>query len=148
MPEISIGTLSKRTGMAVSAIRYYEEIGLIHPNRTASGQRRFAKSDIRRIAFVIATQRLGFSLPEIRSQLALLPNNRTPTVEDWSVLSHHFQAKINARIQDLERLRDTLDGCIGCGCLSLKKCALYNPNDIAAKSGPGPRFLLAKKDPG
>lgn len=148
MPEISIGTLSKRTGMAVSAIRYYEEIGLIQPNRTASGQRRFAKSDIRRISFIIAAQRLGFSLPEIRSQLAWLPNNRTPTVEDWSELSTHFQAKINTRIQDLERLRDTLDGCIGCGCLSLKKCALYNPNDIAAKSGTGPQFLLTKKDPG
>lgn len=142
MNEVSIGFLSKRTGIAVSAIRYYEEIGLLHPNRTATGQRRFLKSDIRRVSFVIAAQRFGFTLPEIKAQLDLLPNNRTPTIGDWEVLSEHFKSVLNQHIKELENLRDTLNSCIGCGCLSLQKCKLYNPDDIAGQSGAGPQLLF------
>ncbi len=142
MAEISIGFLSKRTGLAVSALRYYEDIGILFPNRTASGQRRFAKSDLRRVAFVIAAQKFGFTLPEIKSQLDLLPNNRTPTKQDWSVLSQNFRSALTQRIQEMERLRDTLEGCIGCGCLSLTACKLYNPDDQAGEKGPGPQVLF------
>ena len=142
MAKISIGFLSKRTGLAVSALRYYEDIGILFPNRTASGQRRFAKSDLRRVAFVIAAQKFGFTLPEIKSQLDLLPNNRTPTKQDWSALSQNFKTTLNRRIQDMERLRDTLEGCIGCGCLSLGTCNLYNPDDQVGQNGPGPQILF------
>ena len=142
MKEISIGTLARRTGLAVSAIRYYEERGMVRPERNAGGQRRFKRSDIRRLSFVNVTQKFGFSLERIAELLATLPDGRTPSARDWTRMSGQFQSELNARIRELEVLRDKLDGCIGCGCLSLDKCALYNPDDTARGRGPGPRYLL------
>ncbi len=141
-PEISIGFLARRTGLAVSAIRYYETQGLISPERNAGGQRRFPRSDIRRLSFVIMAQKFGFSIARIRELLATLPDNRTPNARDWARISRVFRAELDARIASLEAMRDQLDGCIGCGCLSLEKCALYNPADGAADLGTGPRYLL------
>jgi len=142
---VSIGALAKRTGLAVSAIRYYEAQGLIHPWRNAGGQRRFQRADIRRLSFVMISQQFGFSLPEIRTVLDGLPGARTPTPEDWARISTEFRAALNARIETLEKLRDNLDGCIGCGCLSLPKCALYNPADSAREKGVGPRYLMGDR---
>ena len=139
---LSIGYLAERTGLAVSAIRYYEAQGLLEPWRNAGGQRRFHRADIRRLSFVMIAQNLGFTLPEIREQLNSLPGGRTPTKEDWSRLSEGFRAHLDARIATLQKLRDNLDGCIGCGCLSLPSCALYNAKDRAAQKGQGPRYLL------
>ncbi|KUP93040.1 redox-sensitive transcriptional activator SoxR [Tritonibacter horizontis] len=139
---LSIGYLAERTGLAVSAIRYYEAQGLLEPWRNAGGQRRFHRADIRRLSFVMIAQKFGFTLPEIREQLSSLPGGRTPTKEDWSRLSEGFRTHLDARIATLEKLRDDLDGCIGCGCLSLPSCALYNAGDSAAKNGQGPRFLM------
>jgi MerR family redox-sensitive transcriptional activator SoxR len=139
---LSIGDLSERTGLAVSAIRYYEEQGLVRPWRNAGGQRRFERSDLRRLSFVMIAQQCGFSLPEIRAQLDRLPGGRTPTKADWAAISRSFRAVLGKRIATLEALRDRLDGCIGCGCLSLRSCALYNPEDRAARRGRGPRYLL------
>ena len=143
--EISIGALSRRTGLAVSAIRYYETLGLVHPGRNAGGQRRFRRSDIRRLSFVMITQKLGFPLTRIGELLAGLPEGRTPNARDWARMSALFRADLDARIGELETLRDKLDGCIGCGCLSLRKCALYNREDTARDKGPGPRYLLGDK---
>lgn len=140
--EIGIGTLSKRTGLAPSAIRYYEDEGLVHPERTAAGQRRYLRSDIRRLSFVMIAQKLGFPLARIRALLNRLPDKRTPNARDWRKISAEMRGELDARIAELERLRDTLDGCIGCGCLSLEKCALYNPGDRAAENGSGPRYLM------
>jgi len=142
---VSIGVLAGRTGLAVSAIRYYEDQGLITPWRNAGGQRRFLRADIRRLSFVRIAQQLGFTLPEIRDLLAELPNGRTPTPADWSRMGDGFRARLDARIETLQRLRDDLDGCIGCGCLSLPKCALYNPGDRAAQKGEGPRYLMGDR---
>lgn len=139
---IAIGQLAKRTGVAVSALRFYEEKGLVKAGRSPSGHRQFKRSDIRRISFVLATQRLGFTLPEIREQLATLPQSRTPTKADWARLGKQFKGEIEERIAALEKLRDTLDSCIGCGCLSLQKCRLYNPDDEVADLGAGARYLL------
>lgn len=146
--EISIGTLAKRTGLAHSAIRYYEDEGLVHPERTAAGQRRFLRSDIRRLSFVMIAQKLGFPLARIRTLLERLPDKRTPNAKDWARISSEMRGELNARIAELERLRDTLDGCIGCGCLSLDKCAFYNPDDRAAQKGAGPRYLLGDSSAG
>lgn len=140
--EITIGTLAARTGLAHSAIRYYEEEGLVHPERTAAGQRRFLRSDIRRLSFVMIAQKLGFPLARIRGLLERLPDKRTPNARDWAHISTEMRSELDARISELEHLRDKLDGCIGCGCLSLDKCALYNPNDRAAAKGAGPRYLM------
>ena len=140
--EISIGTLARRTGLAVSAIRYYETLGLVHPRRNAGGQRRFRRSDIRRLSFVMITQTLGFPLTRIVDLLRGLPDGRTPNARDWERMSAAFRDDLNMRIAELEMLRDKLDGCIGCGCLSLKRCALYNKEDTARRKGPGPRYLL------
>lgn len=140
--EISIGTLAKRTGLAVSAIRYYETQGLVAPERNAGGQRRFLRSDIRRLSFVMIAQKFGFTLDRIRDLLGRLPQSRTPNAKDWAEISQDFRAELDERISALTRLRDKLDGCIGCGCLSLDRCALYNPDDIAAEKGAGPRYLL------
>jgi MerR family redox-sensitive transcriptional activator SoxR len=142
-PEISIGQLAKRTGLAVSAIRYYEDQGLIRSERTGGGQRRFLRSDIRRLSFVMIAQQFGFSLARIRALLDHLPNGRTPTARDWAQISVHFRHEIDTRIDTLTRLRDNLDGCIGCGCLSLESCRLYNPDDTARRKGPGPRYLMS-----
>ncbi|MDG1068592.1 MAG: redox-sensitive transcriptional activator SoxR [Sulfitobacter sp.] len=139
---LTIGALAKRTGLAVSAIRYYETQGLIQPWRNAGGQRRFARADLRRLSFVMIAQQFGFTLPHIRAQLDGLPNGRTPTKADWSAISIGFRDALDARIQTLTKLRDNLDGCIGCGCLSLEACALYNPQDKAAARGEGPRYLM------
>ena len=140
--EISIGALARRTGLAHSAIRYYEDEGLVHPERTAAGQRRFLRSDIRRLSFVMIAQKLGFPLARIRSLLHRLPDRRTPTARDWQAISTELRAELDDRIAQLTALRDKLDGCIGCGCLSLNKCALYNPEDRASSKGSGPRYLM------
>ena len=139
---LSIGEVAKRTGSAVSAIRYYEDEGLIHAERNNAGQRRFLRSEIRRISFILIAQELGFSLNEIRIQLEQLPDERAPTKRDWGKMSKHFRKELNHRIKQLEDLRDKLDGCIGCGCLSLDACRLYNKEDRAARKGDGPRYLL------
>lgn len=139
---LTIGYLAERTGLAVSAIRYYETQGLLEPWRNTGGQRRFHRADIRRLSFILIAQKFGFTLPEIRAQLDSLPNGRTPTKEDWSRLSAGFRSHLDARIATLEKLRDSLDGCIGCGCLSLPSCALYNAQDKAAEKGQGPRYLM------
>ncbi|MEJ2000239.1 MAG: redox-sensitive transcriptional activator SoxR [Maritimibacter sp.] len=140
--EITIGALAARTGLAHSAIRYYEEEGLVQPERTATGQRRFLRSDIRRLSFVMIAQKLGFPLARIRKLLTALPDGRTPNARDWAKISVEIRSDLDARIAELEALRDKLDGCVGCGCLSLDKCALYNPDDSARKLGNGPRYLM------
>ncbi|MEM9333010.1 MAG: redox-sensitive transcriptional activator SoxR [Pseudomonadota bacterium] len=140
--EISIGKLAERTGLAVSAIRYYEEQGLVHPERNAGGQRRFLKSDIRRLSFVLIAQQFGFTLDQIRAQLDLLPERRTPTKADWSKMSKAMREVLDQKIASMEQMRDRLDGCIGCGCLSLTNCQLYNPDDNAGRFGVGPRYLM------
>lgn len=139
---IPIGQLSRRTGLAVSAIRYYESQGLVHPIRSAGGQRQFRRSDIRRLSFLQIAQQFGFTLPQIRAELAGLPDTRTPNKADWTRISRVFRATLDQRIDSLTQLRDNLDGCIGCGCLSLEKCRLYNSGDRAAKNGPGARYLM------
>ena len=139
---LAIGALARRTGLAVSAIRYYEAQGLISPWRNAGGQRRYQRADIRRLSFVMIAQQFGLTLPEIREVLSDLPGNRTPTPKDWKDISVRLRTHLDQRIDTLMRLRDNLDGCIGCGCLSLPKCALYNPDDRAKSHGSGPRYLM------
>ncbi len=139
---LPIGELAKRTGIAVSAIRYYESQGLVTAERNAGGQRRFPRSDIRRLSYVLIAQEFGFTLREIRAQLDTLPEGRTPNKRDWTRISRGFRRALDKRIETLNRLRDRLDGCIGCGCLSLKKCALYNPDDRARSFGAGPRYVM------
>ena len=139
---VSIGTLAKRTGVAVSAIRYYEERKLLTSLRTGGNQRRFLRSDIRRISFILIAQKLGLGLAEIESELATLPQGRTPTVTDWQRISRSMRTALDAKIQLLTRTKQKLDQCIGCGCLSLSRCQLYNRDDRAAVAGPGPRFVL------
>lgn len=142
LQSLTIGQVAERTGLAISAIRFYEDKGLVAPGRNAGGQRRFAKADIRRLSFIMILQQLGFSLAEIRECLAALPNGRTPTKRDWTRISQQMRADLDRRIETLGRLRDRLDGCIGCGCLSLKACKLYNPEDRAQSLGTGARFVL------
>ncbi|MBU2999976.1 redox-sensitive transcriptional activator SoxR [Roseovarius nubinhibens] len=144
---LSIGSISARTGLAPSAIRYYEDEGLIAPGRNASGHRRYARSDIRRLSFVQISQGLGFTIAEIREALSSLPADRAPTKADWSRISRRFGAELDARIARMQLLRTKLDSCIGCGCLSLKTCALYNPRDRAKRLGSGPRYLLGDTPP-
>lgn len=139
---ISIGALAERTGLAITAIRFYESEGLISSTRNASGHRRFMRSDIRRLSFVKICQSLGFSLNDIHSILTTLPNNRTPNKRDWERLSQQFSVDIDQRIAGLQLLKENLSGCIGCGCLSMAKCRLYNPDDQASQLGSGPRYLL------
>jgi MerR family transcriptional regulator, redox-sensitive transcriptional activator SoxR len=139
--QISIGQLSARSGVAASALRYYEDLGLIHSERSAGNQRRYAQATLRRVAFIRSAQRVGLTLDEVAEALATLPENRTPTKADWARLSRSWRPRIDAQIERLEQLRDKLDGCIGCGCLSLKTCALNNPGDEAAPRGPGAVFL-------
>ena len=138
---LSIGELARRTGLSVSAIRFYESKGLVEAWRTGGNQRRFPRSDIRRLSFILIAQRLGLSLGEIEEAMADLPQGRTPNARDWSRISTTIRDRIDAQIAQLEKVRDDLDGCIGCGCLSLKKCALYNANDKWGESGSGPRVL-------
>jgi MerR family redox-sensitive transcriptional activator SoxR len=138
---LTIGELARRTGLSVSAIRYYEARGLVAAIRTGGNQRRFLRGDIRRLSFVLIAQNLGLSLGEIDRELARLPQGRNPTAADWKRISARVRVAIDARIATLEKTREDLDGCIGCGCLSLKKCALYNPRDRWGESGAGPRVL-------
>jgi MerR family redox-sensitive transcriptional activator SoxR len=139
---LSIGDIAARTGLAVSAIRYYEAEGLIAPWRNAAGRRRFQRADIRRLSFVMAAQQFGFTLTQIRAELDQLPRHRAPSKADWARISATFRDGLDMRIARLQRLRDTLDSCIGCGCLSLEACALYNPEDRAGQRGTGPRYLM------
>jgi MerR family redox-sensitive transcriptional activator SoxR len=145
---LTIGEVAARSGLATSAIRYYESEGLISSTRSASGQRRFARHSLRRLAFIGAAQRVGLSLADVAEALATLPADRAPTKAEWARLSRGWRGRIDARIADLERLRDDLTGCIGCGCLSLTSCRLYNPEDAAAGNGNGPRFLLGDEPGG
>ena len=140
--RLSIGEVAERTGISVSAIRFYETKGLVSPSRNSGGQRRFPRSDIRRLSFILIAQQLGLSIADIQESLAALPDKRTPTEKDWSRMSRSIKVKLDDQIASLERMRDTLDGCIGCGCLSLKNCALYNPNDRISEKGAGPRILM------
>lgn len=139
---LTIGQIADRTGMAVSAIRYYEDEGLIQPYRTASGQRRFDRFDLRKLSFIRIAQSLGFPLARIRDVLADLPEGRAPTKSDWTRISNVFRQDLDERIATMRQLRDKLDACIGCGCLSLDACALYNKKDAASRHGPGPRYLM------
>lgn len=139
---ITIGELAGRTGVAVSALRFYEEKGLLQALRTAGNQRRFLRSDIRRVSFILIAQKLGLALAEIERELADLPQGRTPTLADWERISRSMRQSIDEKIALLELTRRKLDECIGCGCLSLTKCRLYNAEDAAGAQGPGPRFVL------
>jgi MerR family redox-sensitive transcriptional activator SoxR len=138
---LTIGEVSARSGVAPSALRYYEQQGLVSAVRTPGGARRYPRAVLRRLAFVRAAQNVGLSLGEIRDALATLPDDRTPTARDWARLSASWRARLDEQIDALTRLRDGLDSCIGCGCLSLGRCALFNPGDAAAAEGPGARLL-------
>ena len=142
---IEIGELARRAGVAASALRFYEAQGLLSGSRTAGGRRQYPREALRRVAFIRAAQAVGLSLDDIRSALATLPGARTPTQADWARLSRTWQPLLDERIAALTRLRDQLSSCIGCGCLSLRRCALYNPGDAAAKLGSGPRYLLGDR---
>ncbi len=140
---LPIGELARRTGLAVSAIRFYEDKGLVQAFRTMGNQRRFLRSDIRRLSFILIAQRLGLGLAEIEAQLATLPQGRTPTLSDWQKISRSMRFQIDKKIQLLSLTRAKLDECIGCGCLSLTRCQLYNKDDRAGTKGAtGPRFVL------
>lgn len=140
--ELSIGAVAARSGVAVSALRFYEDKGLITSERTDGGQRRYHRDVLRRLAFVAVAQRVGLRLDEIRDALDDLPANASPVGEEWARLSASWRPMLDERIRLLEGLRDDLDSCIGCGCLSLDRCALYNPGDRAQAFGAGPRYLL------
>lgn len=142
-PELlTIGAMSERTGVAPSALRFYEAEGLIHATRSAGGQRRYSRDTVRRVSFIRVAQQVGLRLDEIGAALASLPENRTPNMKDWERLSTSWRPRLDAQIAMLERLRDRLHRCIGCGCLSLRICKLLNPDDQAAQRGPGPRYIL------
>lgn len=138
------GEVAHRAGVAVSALHFYEREGLIESERTAGNQRRYHRDVLRRISFIRVSQGLGISLAAISEAMATLPDEKVPTKADWARLSQRWRADLDARIDQLQRLRDNLDGCIGCGCLSLKSCSLYNPDDRLAANGPGPRRLLRR----
>jgi MerR family transcriptional regulator, redox-sensitive transcriptional activator SoxR len=144
--HLTIGQLAERSGVATSALRYYEERGLIGSERTAGNQRRYPKSVLRRVAFIRSAQRVGLTLEEVEEALSTLPAGRTPTKADWTRLSRSWRPRIDEQITRLERLRDNLDGCIGCGCLSLRSCRLSNPDDEVAPRGPGPVLLEPQGD--
>jgi MerR family redox-sensitive transcriptional activator SoxR len=138
---LTIGEVAHRSGFPPSALRYYEREGLLHTTRTSGGQRRYERSVLRRLAFIRAARTLGVGLDEVREGLDQLPDGRTPNKEDWSRLSRSWRGRLDEQIQALVALRDGLDSCIGCGCLSLQRCRLYNPNDRVAELGPGARLL-------
>lgn len=139
--ELTVGQLAERSGVSTSALRFYERHGLIHSRRTTGNQRRYTRDMLRRVAFIRASQRVGISLEQIHAVMELLPDNRTPNREDWARVSECWRSELNARITQLQELRDDLSDCIGCGCLSLDRCGLANPKDAAAAQGPGPRRL-------
>ncbi len=138
---LTVGAVAHRSGFAASALRYYERVGLITAARTPGGQRRYSRSVLRRLAFVRAARNIGLTLEEVSDALATLPNGRTPTKADWARLSRGWRARLDEQIDGLVALRDGLDSCIGCGCLSLRRCAFSNPGDLAAGGGPGAVFL-------
>jgi MerR family redox-sensitive transcriptional activator SoxR len=142
---LTIGELSARSGVAASALRYYERLGLIRAARTGGNQRRYDRAELRRVAFIRVSQQVGISLEEIRTALGSLPDSRTPSRADWARLSKLWRSRLDERIGQLTRLRDDLTGCIGCGCLSLRRCALYNPDDRLAAEGSGARLLLNRE---
>ena len=144
---LAIGDLAQRTGVAASALRFYEERGLIASERNAAGHRRYPRHTTRRVAFIVFAQRIGLSLSEIRTELDQLPEGRIPAQDDWALLTGKWQARIDARIRELERLREGLTTCIGCGCLSLDHCQVMNPGDIAGSHGPGPRYWEGDERP-
>lgn len=138
-----MGEVAARSGFAASALRYYESEGLLGADRTGGGQRRYDRSVLRRLAFIRAARHVGLSLEEIRAALATLPKGRTPNKADWTRISRLWRQRLDAEIEALEALRDGLDSCIGCGCLSMQRCRIANPGDVAARSGPGARYLPA-----
>lgn len=142
---LSIGDLARRTGISISAIRFYEAKGLIEPMRSGGNQRKFFRSDIRRLSFILIAQQIGLSISEIASELARLPHGRTPNQKDWQAISGKLTIRLDEQIARLQQTRDNLGSCIGCGCLSLKKCALYNPLDRAGINGPGPRYTMGDR---
>ena len=142
---LTISEVSRRSGVAASALRFYEERGLISSERAGSGHRRYPRPVLRRIAFIVFAQRIGLTLEEIGTELAKLPPDRAPTRRNWSLLSRKWTSRIDQRIAELERLRDGLTECIGCGCLSLDRCRLANPHDRAAAGGPGPRYWIGDR---
>lgn len=138
---LTVGEVSERSGVAPSALRFYETEGLVSATRTSGNQRRYQRSMLRRLAFIRAAQNVGLTLDEIRAALATLPEGRTPTRADWARLSQDWRARLDEQIAALHKLRDGLDSCIGCGCLSLQRCAISNPDDVMASAGPGAQFL-------
>ncbi|WDZ85885.1 redox-sensitive transcriptional activator SoxR [Micromonospora cathayae] len=140
--SLTIGQLSARSGVAPSALRYYERLGLIRAERTGGNQRRYARTELRRVAFIRIAQQVGVSLEEIREALDSLPESRIPSVQDWARLSEAWRSRLDEKIRLITKLRDDLSGCIGCGCLSLQRCTLNNPGDALASQGPGARLLL------
>ncbi len=141
MSGLTIGQVAERTGAATSALRYWEDLGLITSVRTTGNQRRYERATIRRVSFIRAAQRVGLSLEEIGAALSTLPDARTPTASDWARLSRAWRGRLDEQIRRIEKLRDQLDSCIGCGCLSLRTCALNNPSDVLADHGPGAVLL-------
>lgn len=138
---LTVGEIARRSGFAESAVRYYEGLGLLNATRTSGGQRRFERNTLRRLAFIKAARNIGLSLDEVSAALASLPARRTPTRADWGRLSRSWRQRLNDQIEALEALRDGLDSCIGCGCLSLDRCAISNPSDKARAGGPGAAYL-------
>lgn len=144
--QLPIGEIARRTGLSVSAIRFYEEKGLVTAGRNNGGQRRFARSDIRRLSFVMIAQNMGFPLQRIATALSILPKHKAPTKAQWAEMAQTFRGDLDQRIETLTRLRDRLDSCIGCGCLSLEDCALYNLDDKAGRGGAGPRYVMVDSE--
>ncbi len=144
---LTIGEVARRSGVAASALRFYDDRGLIRSERAGSGHRRYPRAVLRRIAFIVFAQRIGLTLEEIGQELARLPPDRVPTGREWSCLSRTWTSRIDQRIAELERLRVGLTACIGCGCLSLERCQLSNPGDRAARLGPGPRYWVGDRPP-
>ena len=144
---LSIGALARRTGLSVSAIRFYETRGLVRAMRGAGHQRRFIRADIRRLSFVLIAQQCGLSLAQIEAELACIDPERAPSAAEWAAIAERMRHRLAAQMALLQRTHDRLGSCIGCGCLSLAQCALYNPGDRAAKAGAGPRFLLGDAAP-
>ena len=139
---LTIAEVARRSGIAASALRFYEQRCLIRSERTGSGHRRFPRAALRRVAFIVFAQKVGLSLDEISAELAKLPPNRVPERADWARLSSRWTARVDERIAELQRLKDGLTGCIGCGCLSLQQCRLANPEDRVGRAGPGARFWI------
>ncbi|MBW8825769.1 MAG: redox-sensitive transcriptional activator SoxR [Acidobacteria bacterium] len=145
--RLTIGEVARRTGVATSALRFYEDKGLITSERADTGHRRYRRDTIRRVSFILTAQRIGLTLDQIARALEQLPSRRTPSRRDWTTVAANWRPLLDERINALTQLRDRLDGCIGCGCLSLDTCALHNPDDTAATNGPGPRYLLGDSTP-